>query len=237
MAKIVAIHQPNFFPWLGYFDKIAGSDVFVFLDDAQFPKTGGVWSNRVKLLVAGEARWVTAAIDRSYAGTRQIREMHFLSADPWRLKILKTVESSYKKHPFYLDVMHVIEPLVLDEEKNISAYNINAIKEIVKNLDLNSCKLVSASDYEITTFSNHRLCDLTIAVNGQIYMCGGGADGYQDESVFATRGLQLKFQDFDHPKYSQYRQTEFVPGLSIIDALMNLGWSHVGALLRGKNDR
>ena len=77
MNRVVAIHQPNFFPWLGYFDKIARSDVFIFLDDVQFPKTGGVWSNRVKILIGGEARWSTAPIDRSFTGTRKICEMHF----------------------------------------------------------------------------------------------------------------------------------------------------------------
>ena len=87
MNKTVAIHQPNFFPWMGYFEKISRSDVFVFFDDVQFPKKGGSWSNRVKLLVSEEARWVTAAIDRSYSGTRTIREMFFLDNNPIKLNL------------------------------------------------------------------------------------------------------------------------------------------------------
>ena len=96
MTKVVAIHQPNFFPWLGYFDKISRADSFLFLDNVQFPKKGGSWSNRIKLLISGDARWITAAIDRSYSGTRQIREMHFLSQNPWRQKMFKTLEINYK---------------------------------------------------------------------------------------------------------------------------------------------
>lgn len=103
MTRVVAIHQPNFFPWLGYFAKIARSDYFVLFDDIQFPKTGGSWSNRVKLLVSGEARWVTAAIDRNYHGTRTIREMSFLAANPWREKTLKSIEANYRRHPYYLE--------------------------------------------------------------------------------------------------------------------------------------
>ena len=85
MKHIVAIHQPNFFPWLGYFDKISKADSFVFLDDIQFPKKGGSWSNRIKLFISGDVRWVTAAINRDYSGTRNINEMEFLTNNPSRL--------------------------------------------------------------------------------------------------------------------------------------------------------
>jgi len=92
----VAIHQPNFFPWLGYFDKIIRSNVFVFLDEVQFPKKGGSWSNRVKMLIAGEAKWVTASIERNYSGLRNINEMNF-QADNWRVKMLKSLRTNYNK--------------------------------------------------------------------------------------------------------------------------------------------
>ena len=101
---IVAIHQPNFFPWLGYFDKIARSDVFVILDDVQFPKKGGSFSNRVKLLISAEGRWITAPIVRNYSGVRNINAMEFCSDSPWRKKIHRTVEQSYKKTPFFDDI-------------------------------------------------------------------------------------------------------------------------------------
>ena len=69
---LVAIHQPNFFPWLGYFDKIRRADFFILLDDVQYPKTGaGSWSNRVKVMINGEGRWLTAPVDRSFHGTRK----------------------------------------------------------------------------------------------------------------------------------------------------------------------
>ena len=77
MIKVVAIHQPNFFPWLGYFDKIRRSDIFILLDDVQFSKTGGVWSNRVKVLINGEGRWLTAPVERNFHGTRNVNQMFF----------------------------------------------------------------------------------------------------------------------------------------------------------------
>ena len=124
MSKTVAIHQPNFFPWLGYFDKIVRSDVFVFFDDVQFPKKGGSWSNRVKMLIGGEAKWVTASIERNYSGLRNINEMNFQD-DNWRVKMLKSLCNNYNKNSFYEETMEVVEPLILNPEKNIAEYNVS----------------------------------------------------------------------------------------------------------------
>lgn len=231
MTRLVAIHQPNFFPWLGYFDKIARADVFIFLDDVQFPKTGGSWSNRVKLLLGGAGSWVTAAIDRDYHGTRTISQMNFLASNPWREKTLKTLETNYRKHPFHRETMAVIEPLLTNSEANIAAYNIHAVTTLSSLLGLDTTKLRRSSDLPHEGHSNELLCLLTQSVGGAMYMCGGGADGYQDESVFKAAGIKLVRQAFVHPAYSQVKTGDFVPGLSIIDALMNHGVQEVGGWL------
>jgi hypothetical protein len=233
--KIVLIHQPNFYPWLGFFDKIVKADVFIFLDDVQFPKTGGVWSNRVKMLISGTASWVTAPIDRNYSGMRNINEMHFLaSTPPWQIKTMKSLDNSYKKYPFYGEIMPFIEPLLHNTETNIAEYNIFAITQIANLLELDLTKLKRSSEIQTTESSNELLCELTAAVGGNIYMCGGGADGYQEESVFEQKGIKLEYQSYQHPVYTQKGQEEFVPGLSIIDALMNIGTKGVAELLMPK---
>ena len=89
--KVVAIHQPNFFPWLGYFDKLARADVFVELNSVQFPKTGGTWTNRVRLMIGGKPQWFTVPVIRSYHGLRTIGEMEINPSEPWRVKFLRTV--------------------------------------------------------------------------------------------------------------------------------------------------
>lgn len=229
--KIVAIHQPNFFPWLGYFDKIARADAFVFLDDVQFPKTGGVWSNRVKLLIGGEARWLTAAIDRNYTGIRKISEMHFLSTNPWREKMIKTLEANYKKHPFFDETMKVIQPLILNQESNIREYNIHTIRAIVSEIGMKHGEFFRSSEFAFESTSNELLCDLTTSVGGTTYLTGGGASGYQDSSVFGVFKVNLKYQDFQHPTYAQLKSDKFLAGLSVIDAAMNVGWNEVRNLL------
>lgn len=236
MSRLIAIHQPNFFPWLGYFAKIATCDAFVFFDDVQFPKTGGVWTNRIKLLIGSEARWVTAAIDRNYHGLRTVKEIHFKAGEPWREKLLKTIEANYRRHPNYAETMEAVEPLLLNQESNIAKYNIHSVTTISKLLGLNTEKLYSSSDLSCTGSSNALLCSITKSLGGSSYLCGGGATGYQSESIFKKQGVLLQHQNFVHPIYTQRNVTDFVPGLSIIDALMNLGFERVGQLLRYSDD-
>ena len=233
MSKIVAIQQPNFFPWLGYFDKIVHSDIFVFFDDVQFPKSGrGTWSNRVKFLIGGEAKWVTAPINRDYHGNLTIREMQFKLDDPWREKVLKNIEINYRLHPYFNEAFEFFAPLLSNPEPNIAEYNIHSVKAIVQRLGFDVAKLRRSSDLNHDGSSNDLLCSVTRLVSGTIYMCGGGADGYQDEAVFIKHGIKLKHQNFTHPKYSQFKCTEFISGLSITDAAMNLGWDNLGQLLK-----
>lgn len=231
MTKIAAIHQPNFFPWLGFFDKIARSDVFVLLDNVQFPKTGGSWTNRVKLIIGGEVRWLTASIDRSYHGTKQILEMEFVNNERWKAKMIGSLQASYGRCEFYGETMTYLLPLIENPETNIAGFNINAIKVLCSQIGLDTSKFVTSSELAHHGMSNELLCSLTLNAGCTAYMCGGGADSYQNEDVFSKNGIKLLRQNFMHPRYVQREQTNFVPGLSIIDSLMNIGCRGVRDLL------
>lgn len=231
MTRLAAIHQPNFFPWLGYFDKIIRSDVFIFLDDVAYPKTGGAWCNRVKVLVSGEPRWLSAPINRSYHGSRKINEMSFVSTPHWRTKIRKTLELQYCKHPFFGITMDIILPLLTNTESNIAKFNIHAVTALCVSLGIDTSGLRRSSDYPSSGSSTQLLCTLTETLGCDTYLCGGGAAGYQDDQAFSARGLGLVYQSYSQPVYSQHEHPLFSPGLSIIDALMNLGPSGVLELL------
>lgn len=234
MNNIVAIHQPNFFPWLGYFDKIAKSDIFIFLDNVQFPKTNGTWINRVQLYVSGEARWVTAPIKRAYHGTLNINEMIFDDRTLWREKMIKTIEGNYKKTPFYSENIDFLQNLINNTESNIAAYNINNIKAISQYLDIDLSKMKLSSEYKIQSTSTQRIIDLVKASHGSIYFCGGGASGYQEDELYEKNKIELLYQDYLHPQYSQRKKDEFIKGLSIIDALLNIGREQTSDLLSKK---
>lgn len=233
----VAIHQPNFFPWLGYFDKIARSDIFVFLDHVQLQKTGGMWTNRVKLLMGGEPRWLTAPVERNFHGVRAIREMSYQKDSPWREKLLKSLTANYSKAPHFKDTMALIGPLLLNPENNLSQYNGAAAVAIAASLGIPPSKFRWSSEMDKTGQATEMLISLTRSAGADIYMCGGGADGYQEEAAFAAAGVTLLRQDFYHPAYPQRGSESFVPGLSVIDALMNIGADGVQAILRAGQER
>ena len=230
--RVVAIHQPNFFPWLGYFDKIVKSDVFVFLDHVQLPKTGSGWSNRVKMLVAGEPRWVTAPIRRTLHGVVPINEVEWADEQPWRAKLVRTLAANYAKAPYYREVMAWLEPLIQWPESNLARYNMTVIRAIADRIELRHDHCVTSSFLNGQGLANELLIDLIRKVDGDCYMCGGGASAYQEDELFAAAGLELRYQHFAHPEYAQKGHQQFAPGLSIVDALMNLGCGGVKGLLK-----
>lgn len=231
MTVVVAIHQPNFFPWLGYFDKIVRSDKFIFLDDVQFPKKGGSWTNRVKMYIAGEPRWITAPIQRPPHGVVRINRVMFSEDRHWRAKFLKTVESNYASAAFYDETMSLLKPLIMTDEHMLARYNMIVIRAIAQHLGIEHNHCVASSSLGVSGNATELLINLTKCVGGTLYLCGGGAEGYQDDSAFAAAGLRLRYQRFNHPIYLQGDGSIFMPGLSVVDALMHCGCSGVRKML------
>jgi len=231
--KMVAIHQPNFFPWLGYFDKIAHSDVFILMDNVQFPKKGGTWSNRVQMVIDGKAAWVTMPIVRSFHGTRIIKDMKIDNSTPWREKLLGTVQMDYARAPFFRQVFPLFTDLVNNPTDRLAEYNKTAINVLAKAVGLDISKLVIGSTVEVEGAATDLLINITRAVGGTAYLAGGGAGGYQEDEKFAAAGIELIYQNFVHPTYPQCNTAEFISGLSIIDALMNVGFDGVKSILAG----
>jgi WbqC-like protein family len=227
--RLVAIHQPNFFPWLGYFDKLARADVFILLDDVQFPKKGGTWVNRVRLLVNGKPSWVTVPVDRSYHGVREIREMRIDEQRPWRRKLLATLQASYGAAPHYETVSPLLSELIGNPTDALAQYNHASITALAQAIGLTT-ELVLSSSLGVAGQATERLIELVEAVGGSRYLSGGGAAGYQEDELFAEAGVELVEQGFEPPIYPQLADAP-VSGLSVIDALLNCGFQGTRRLL------
>jgi len=230
-VKVVAIHQPNFFPWLGYFDKILRSDCFVFLDSVQMPLTGSSYPNRVSILMGGKPSAIQIPAVRGIEARATIRNASIANVPKCREKILTTVQQNYAKAPFAKEILPVLTPLILNPAGTIGDYNELAIRKISQLLGQPDEKMVRASDLSTSGASTDLLISIVKAAGGNTYMAGGGAGGYQEDNKFSAAGVKLVYQEFRHPVYSQFKSGTFMPGLSIIDALMNLGFDGTRTLL------
>lgn len=228
---VVALHQPNFFPWLGYFDKLVRADVFVLLDNVQFSKTGGTWSNRVRLLGGGAPSWITLPVVRAYSGVRLVREMQIDNRQPWRRKFLQTLRTDYAHANHFSAVFPEVAALVENGTGSLLEFNRHAITELCRLMEIDTSKVVLGSSLSVDGRATDLLVSTVRAVGGSAYLCGDGSEGYLENEKFDQAGLRLIHQNFLHPTYSQGANDTFVPGLSCIDALMHCGFRGVRALL------
>lgn len=216
---ICAIHQPNFFPWLGYFNKIITSDVFIFLDDVIYPDSGsgsGTWVNRVRLAINNESRWVGCPVRRQ-PGSNLIKHVEIDNSQAWRKKMLRTLEMNYRRAPNYEIFMSHLSPLIAYETDYLAEYNMNAIKGICRYLKIDATFKLQ-SELAVSGKATELLVNLTREVGANSYLCGGGAGGYQIDTMFGENAIELKYQNFQPVPYGKSKR--YIEGLSIIDFLM-----------------
>jgi hypothetical protein len=231
--EIVSIHQPTFFPWLGYFSKIRQADCFVFLDQVQNIKTGGSWVNRVKLLQGGQPKWFTCPLVRSHGAPQDVNQIEIDPSQDWRRKLLKTLEINYGRALHFNTVMPMLVELINQPGTLLASYNEQCIERIARELGL-TCPLVRQAglvdpvrDYK----GSERLARICQQLGGRVYLAGGGADSYENVEVYQRVGIALRVSRFVQRPYLQVGQVNFVPGLSVLDALLNLGFERTAELL------
>lgn len=229
---IVAIHQPNFLPWLGFFKKIISSDTFVVLDHVQNnPRDSQSWLRRVKLLVNKQPTWVSVSLDKNIEGIGVPLNQMKIKPDPKQVaKQLRSIEQSYGKHNFFEQVFPLIEDYYSFQSYNLATQNIAFIESVLNNLGTKP-KMVYSSDLSCQSSSTELLVEILVKLGGETYLSGDGAGGYQNEALFNEADILLRFNNFQHPEYPQKKSVEFTPGLSIVDALMNIGFDGVRELL------
>lgn len=228
---IVAIHQPNFFPWLGFFRKIKLSDIFVFLDGVSFNRRS--WQHRVKLLINGRASWVGCHLHRVPSGTL-ISELEFSETRDWRRKMINQLRSNYCGTRFFNDYKECVEAMIMLPEKRLAAFNVANIKTLCRLLNLKT-QFIMQSEMESVFDANYSGSQRNAAICGKLdadcYLSGDGAGEYERKIPYDQADIELRHSNFTLKPYTQYVTAEFVPGLSVLDAIFNLGASKTSSLL------
>ena len=215
---IISIHQPNYFPWLGYFYKIYKSDIFVMLDDVQFSNEGMHNYHYLKT-PQGSFR---LKIPVEYKTGNNINQVNVRDELDWRSKHLKTVESNYKKAPFFNLVYPDLEELIKNGSKNLTELNADILLFLCKKFNIET-KFVKSSSLDIHSNREQKVIDICLALKGTIYYSGSGAKSYQNEENFLLNGLKLEYSSYKIMPYEQL-WGEFVSNISIIDFCMNCGY-------------
>ncbi len=227
MSLCVAIHQPNYIPWLGYFHKISRTDRFVFLDNVQFSKHS--YTNRVRIAQGSTVRWLTQPVYQRF--DQPIYEVRFAD-DNWPTKHLDILRGTYSKAVHFHDVWDsVAEMYGKIPLGNLAVTNRFLVEELTWKLDLD-CVFLLASDYPIgDKRADDRLITLVTAITTDaVYLSGAGGAKYQDPEKFAAAGVPLRYLSFEHPIYP-CGTGSFHPGLSVLDAVFHLGWQGTRALI------
>lgn len=213
---IVTIHQPDFLPWLGFFDRWAKSDLYVVLDDVQFIRCG--WHHRDKIKTVNGPKWLTIPVLKKAKYNQLIRDSRIDNSTSWRDDHLKTIKFNYKKAPNFEHCLAKIEGIYNKRHSLLMDLNMELLHFVAGELGI-KVPVVFASDYNIKSASSQRLVDLVKSVNGSTYLTGAGSKGYLDEDIFFKEGIKVVWQEYTQPVYKQLHG-EFVPMLSSLDYLM-----------------
>jgi len=218
----MAMHQPNFIPWLGYFYKIYACDIFIYLDAVQYPRGQSYAArNRIKTPNGVSFLTVPVRITKGSGGKVKYTEVEFAEQN-WRGKQIKTLTMNYKRAPFFPEIIPLVRAPI-ESATSLVELNIGLIEGIANYLKIDT-KRIRLSEI-LTSFGQKTdlIVDICQAVGANIYLSGtGGGRDYNDEKLLARNGITLAYSDFIHPVYSQL-WSEFTPGLSILDLLFNHG--------------
>jgi len=215
--KSIAIMQPYFLPYMGYFQLMAAVDKFVVFDDVNFINRG--WINRNRLLLNGDAHTFTIPLHGA-SQNRLICEIELDNDQSWRKKLLRTIRQAYGKAPCYAKVSALLESLIHYPSSRLDEFLLNSLREVVRYLSL-GVEIVSTSRiYENAHLKGQeRILDICRQERAHIYINPiGGVDLY-DRASFSQQELSLYFLRSRPVSHSQGKG-EHVPGLSIMDALM-----------------
>jgi hypothetical protein len=226
---IIAIHQPQYLPWLGYFDKIEQSDVFVFLDNVQFKKNE--WQNRNKIKTSDGWQWLSVPVIHSFG--QKIFEVEINNTVQWGRKHLNALVTHYSKAPFFQDHIDFFEKTYSQEWRHLAEINIHLIYYLTDTLGMKNKKFILASDLSAKEGSTERLADICRQLSCDVYLSGRDGSKYLDLDLFEQEGIQVIFQDYKHPQYPQL-YGDFEPFLSVIDLLFNCGPESLSILKKGE---
>lgn len=220
MSKSIVISQPMFLPWVGMFEQLNLSDVFVHYDDVQMPR-GRSFTNRVQLKTKDGIKWLTVPIDRKNSG-KLIKETLISYNRDWRDNHLNTIKHAFAKARYNSSVYAVIDEIYDHRFTTIDELNIFSFELIARKLGFDK-RFLRSSGLSIDGVSSERLLRITKNLGGKKYITGLGALNYIDYNLFETDNISVEYMQYKLNPYSQLF-SGFTPYVSILDLIANEGF-------------
>ncbi|MBN1880318.1 WbqC family protein [bacterium] len=228
-SPVIAIHQPNFAPWAGYFHKMLMVDTFVYLDNVPYSKNS--FQNRNRILINGHSQWLTVPVCSHGMYGEPTKDILINDQTNWRRKHVMTLKQNYGKATGFDWAMERLMPVYQTDYIYLYKFNM-AINQAIRWMLEIQVPVRMASELTETQGPTDRLVAIVTALGGRTYLSGPSGRKYIDLRLFDEQGINIRYQEFRLRPYAQ-QQEVFVPGLSILDLLFNLGPEAAGWLRGG----
>jgi len=230
----VAIMQPTYLPWLGYFDMIDQADIFVFLDSVQLAKR--TWQVRNRIKTANGELMLTIPIKKTKTRSETVICEAIIDDDTgWRDVHTKTIEFAYKKSLYFNDVFPFIRELIYAHTNFLSTFTTNIIQCIADRIGIKKRCLFSSRLHQTVARKDTLLVTACKATDCNEYLSAPGSAEYIEKESpggeFLKEGIDLFYHHYEHPAYNQINGS-FLPYMGIIDLLFNQGFDHSLAVIR-----
>ncbi|HBV84730.1 MAG TPA: hypothetical protein DEB74_18405 [Lachnospiraceae bacterium] len=232
--KIVVIHQPDFIPYLGFFDRLLKADIYVVLDNVQYVRhTSRSWTSRDKIKTKNGEKWITISTQKAPMDT-SINQILLSKENNWRENNINLIRENYKKSPYFYEIMPYIEKLYHYDCNKMIDFNLQSIRILMMLFDIH-IEMVLASSLNPEGKNNNLIIDIINKLKCNKYLSGIGAKDYFIPELYEKAGIQVIWQDFKHPIYQQQYEG-FISHLSSIDLLFNCGIEESRNILRRGNE-
>lgn len=215
----LAVLQPGYLPWLGFFDQMQRVDIFVYYDDVQFDKHG--WRNRNRIKSPVGPQWLTVPVLSTGYHGQSILDTEIDGSKFWSKKHLNAIRQNYARAPYLKTYLPEIESTLNFCWRYLVDLDLALIEMMCHWLDIQT-PTARSSTLGITGDRSMRLLELCRHFGANIYLSGDAAQDYLEVELFADHGVTVEWQRYQHPTYAQIHG-DFVPYLSALDLVLNNG--------------
>lgn len=224
----VAILQPGFLPWLGFFDQMLRCDVFVYYDDVQFDKHG--WRNRNRIKSPSGPLWITVPVLHSGRQGQRIADAEIDNGKNWGRKMTAAIRQNYARAPYLADYLPDLERMLFAPWRFLADLDLAAAGLMCSWFGIER-PVFRSSKLGIEGGKSSRLLAICRHFSATRYLSGNAAQDYLDVRLFEDAGIAVEWQNYRHPTYPQLHG-DFVPFLSALDLVLNAGSGSL-SILRG----